>query len=391
MTSTMLYKTSSRLIWFYFILLLLYFGQANLFGEDSTIGKFFILPVIGINAYYLIKCVQSRFKLSIISWFIAFFTITLLYYLFGSLIILNVSPYQQFLIFKTITLAITCIFPIYVWINRGYRLTNILLLFALAYFLIVFLGGNIQISTKDGTVNNVGYYYLSFIPFLLLIYKKIYLKIGLCALLNILIISSAKRGAIVCLGISDILFFTYLVRARLLPKGLIPKLVGLAIIGVASIYVYQTFTSNSFVLERFEQMNEGQLSGRDIIYANLINNWIYNPSLIDQLFGGGFCKAPTVTGGEYAHNDWLQLLTDLGLFGVIIYAGLILNMFKCIFKAPTKKLKYSITIVVIIWFVKTLFSMSYLDENNFMFTLLLGYLCAQKNMTAYERKQISMA
>jgi hypothetical protein len=109
------------------------------------------------------------------------------------------------------------------------------------------------------------------------------------------------------------------------------------------------------------------LSGRDNIYKQLMGAIFDNPIL-----GLGFAADRRILGGEYAHNFFLEVITQFGvLFGGIILFILILLILKSLLTRNTEK--YS---MVIIWlslgFVHLMVSSSYLIDIKFW--ILLGII-----------------
>lgn len=378
------------LIIFYFILVFFYFSQSFIWGEANSIGRPALVLIMSVNVFYMVKSIcDQRVANNLSKTLVIFVIINFLYYIFGDYFLMNVTPNKSFQIFKTVLLSTTCFFPMYFWTYKGYKLDVSSGLLALFYFVVIYISGR---SVDEGInfVNNMGYYYLNFIPFLFLIEGKVYVKIALCLGLNVLIISCAKRGAIITAGLVDVIYFYYIYRSNQLKGGQLTKIWILILICGAGAYVWQKFQANSFVLERFSALEEGNSSGRDIIYWNLWYNWSCQYDIIQQVFGGGFCKSPQFNSGLFAHNDWLELLTDLGLIGVISYVFVIVSMLRIAFMAIKGSTKYCILTISAIWIAKTLFSMSYLDENNFILMLLLGMMAAKTKIEKYEAKKIAL-
>lgn len=366
----------TKIIYFYFILVLIYFSQAFITSGESSIGKPVLVVIMLINIYYLFKDFQFDKTPQIIKAITLFVAVNTIYYIIGDAFISNVPATKSFQIYKTILLSTTCIYPLYYWSKCGYSLNKLSLVLAGLYFLAIYYSGT-QRSYVENYVDNMGYYYLNFIPFLLLIPKHTYIKIGICLILNILIITCAKRGAILTAVIVDIVFFFYIYKSQEVSKSTLSKIWITFLLCVAAAFAWNKFTANSFVLERFEALEQGHSSGRDIIYANLWNNWSHDYDLIQQILGGGFCKSPRLNNGLFAHNDWLELLTDLGLVGVISYLIVIICMISLTIKTKDTTTKFILLCVCVIWIFKTLFSMSYLDENNFILMMLTGIMAAK--------------
>jgi len=367
----------SKLITTYYALALIYFTQSIIFNDESNIGKGILAIMMFVNVVFFAKTVRLPHKPAIVNSISVFLILNTVYYLIGVSFLNLVAPAQSFQIYKTILLALSCIYPLFYWSSKGYDLKKITLLFGILYFIAIYYYSlKIMFDKSIEEVNNIGYHYLNFIPFVLLIPRRTYLKIALCVGLNLLIVFSAKRGAIITMGFVDLVFFTYLLRSKELSTNLFVKVLLCIVLTCAGAFVLKVIQKNAFVMERFEQLETGHSSGRDKIYASLIDNWVNNYDAVQQIIGGGFCKVPTVNTlkGVYAHNDWLELITDLGLLGVIVYISVIANMFRVVYKTQNFQLKYLAGIISIIWLIKSFFSMSYLDENSFMLMMLLGII-----------------
>lgn len=130
-----------------------------------------------------------------------------------------------------------------------------------------------------------------------------------------------------------------------------------------------------------ENMLEGNVSGRDRIYANIFNGWLDSDNFINLLFGYGFAGSRLLSGsGHFAHNDWLELLSNFGLLGVTIYIVLFYSASKFIRNNKWGSDKKIIFITILgIWFVTTLFSMGYTSMGGYLNAIMLGYLIGSKN------------
>ena len=140
--------------------------------------------------------------------------------------------------------------------------------------------------------------------------------------------------------------------------------------------MYYTTIQNDFLMDRLDAMREGHVSGRDVMYANLWHHWL-DADLFHMIFGYGMSQSYNAIGGP-AHNDWLELLTDNGVLGVAIYFYFFYKLFMYISKLrDDSMIKLSMFLAILIFFTKTLFSMSYTDFGNAPITIALG-LCAGK-------------
>jgi len=125
---------------------------------------------------------------------------------------------------------------------------------------------------------------------------------------------------------------------------------------------------------------EGGSSGRDIIYANIFNGWYSSQSILNLLFGFGFAASLNLSNGKFAHNDWLELLSNFGLIGICVYLGLFIIGFKYVFYTKwTVEKRILIFTVLLIWLFTTFVSMSYTSEKGYIQSLLIAYLIGNKS------------
>ena len=220
--------------------------------------------------------------------------------------------------------------------------------------------------------NNTAYLLVSVIPFIPLFFryfKRKLIPITILVILSVLIITASKRGAIICLFCSLLLMiFFYLKESR----GNVKKIVVVFVLGIISAFlIYYLISTNDYLMTRLMRMEEGNYGARSVAYPTMWRNWIYSPN-VEYFFGGGLCHSVSVWG-NFAHNDWLEILCSNELLGVSIYAFIFISITISIYQwdADTM-LKLSAYLCLTIWFLKTIFSMGYSDTYNCMLMMLLG-------------------
>ena len=246
-----------------------------------------------------------------------------------------------------------------------------------------------ELLEKESVTNNMGYLILSVLPCMMLVIKR-YKAISIISVLAIIcfVIMSSKRGSIVCLIAMLLFSLYYYIKIN---KLKFKTAVGLFVIAVAMGYVvYYQYASNDYLQERLEKTSEGKQSGRLVAYSTLFEHWAREDNLAKSLFGNGMSQSVGVWG-NYAHNDWLELLIDNGLLGVVLYASLFICMNKYIRKSamsPTQKL--AAHLCVIFWFLKTIFSMGYMFNSGAIFLFLFGILVGnyERDKLAYRKTRV---
>ena len=122
----------------------------------------------------------------------------------------------------------------------------------------------------------------------------------------------------------------------------------------------------------------GNSSGRDTLYARLWNYYRQETTLGQFFFGNGAMSTVRLVG-NYAHNDWLELLICQGLLGAGIYALYFMTLFMQFLSFRRKdSVCYNILgMLLLIMFVSSVFSMSY-NSLSLSVTICLGYCLAHQ-------------
>lgn len=170
----------------------------------------------------------------------------------------------------------------------------------------------------DGSHIGVSYFPLFILPILLLPESRIvrYLSVVITSLV---IISSIKRGGMIALGGS---LMVYVFVKQIVSEGnkfrklLILLAVVLVMVGVL-IYIEESGTNN--IIERFENLSDDGGSGRDVLWADAFQN-IQNRDLGFRFVGNGYRSAQEVSCYKLpAHNDFLEIWYDFGGIGLTFY------------------------------------------------------------------------
>lgn len=238
----------------------------------------------------------------------------------------------------------------------------------------------------DEVTNNSGYLILSLFP-LFLIFRpgswKQYLSI--CGSM-ILIGLSMKRGAILLSFVSLFVFFSYLLMhaKRSTKVGVIVLLI-MMIIGTYIGYG-KMMSSSVYFQQRVEKTIDGNTSGRDYIFDYFINTFLHKTTESELLFGQG-ANATLEIYGQYAHNDWIEIAINQGIFGLVVYLVYWMAFFiLCVKKQMDPCVRAILVMIFIIYFFKTIFSMSYRTYSIYV-SMMLGYAIAkafQSNKTIDE-------
>jgi len=231
-------------------------------------------------------------------------------------------------------------------------------------------------TEEDLLTNNIGYLFYALFPFVYF-FKKGWFQYLVAMVIMMLSIMSIKRGAIL---VSSVCFLYFLYSKLKNSKGLqigsvLFVISAFLVVGVH--YVERLYNSSAIFQHRVEKTIAGDDSGRSRIRNNLLS--IYsNESNLRELVVGRGGNATLRYGENYAHNDWLEILFDMGIVGLVIFIVLWFYFFQLWWKSPKgSELSGLWGMMFLSQFSKTFFSMWY--SNLPIFTsLLLGY-CLYKH------------
>lgn len=366
-----------------FILFALYYAQGWLYASGSFISQSCFLVIILISLVYMVK------TLLLIDWnnsFIVAWTIFIVLNLAGFIYNPDISQGHVRNAIKNTLGCMLPLYPFYYFAMAGELKAKHLILFSVVLFPLIvwqyFFTESDFFSRSDTTgtemVNNWAYMFAGLIPFIFLIKKRL-VAILLMLMIVTFVINGAKRGAIVTASIGMIMYFYYQLRTIEKQHKFFGYASILVVILILCFFAYLTFMSNSFIMNRMTSLLEGDLSNRNFIYTSILKNWYSSDNILNFLFGYGLAGSIGLSGGHLAHNDWLELLSNFGVTGVLAYVFLFYAAFKLSLNNEwnlDKKILF-LTIVVM-WFFITLVSMFYRSVENFPYTILLGYLIGTK-------------
>ncbi len=235
-------------------------------------------------------------------------------------------------------------------------------------------GGN------QGTMN-LSYAFVVFMPYVFYVKNKI-LSIALVIFALFMVLNGAKRGAILIFLLSAV-YYIYFEYIRQVKKFKYTYLVIAAIALVVSCYLMKDiYISNEYLQSRIEDTIEGNTNGREYIYRMIWGKWSTEQNILKLIFGYGFCSSMDIAGNR-AHNDWLELLATAGLLGIIFYLVYMTKLIRSRNEIQDPLDRRVMTLIVLILFMKSLFSMSYCSVENMAIFLLLGFV------TGRNRKRLS--
>ncbi|WP_218567091.1 hypothetical protein [Bacteroides pyogenes] len=183
-----------------------------------------------------------------------------------------------------------------------------------------------------------------FLPYVLLL-ERGYYKAILLGVMALLFLFSFKRTIIISFVLSLAFFFEVQKRK-----------IFLIIIGVLVFILYIIdIEFVNLLLGRFLALEQDGGSGRDQLYESILTLVFYKSSNIELLFGHGL-KSTLSLFNMYAHNDFLQLLVDFGIIGLLLYLLAILKLLirtfrvRCSYKCYSNAYKATVVLLFVLVF-----------------------------------------
>lgn len=284
-----------------------------------------------------------------------------------------VMTIPTFYYLKSYSMSLLPIMSCYYFISSGKLSNKIINIWIVVFLTVAILEYHHQYVSRisaaailtDEVTNNAGYTILSLIPCMLLIKKNYlqYLAIVICVLL---VLFSMKRGAVL---IMIIVLFLYVIQKFKEQPGY-KKFVFLSIIFLIGcgvfLYLEDTLFQSDYFMGRVNQTLkgfEGGSSGRDEIAQNLIDNYMNNANVFQQLFGIG-ADGTLKIGSNYAHSDWVETLTNQGILGICVNTFYWFCLLRMIFiKTTPQPYRNILQLVFTITFFSSIFSMSITDNS----------------------------
>lgn len=378
----------------YFILLVLYELKTFFFliSPVITVGLTFI--VILANIYYIFL-VNFSYKTPPLFKGLNIFLLLLVIY--GLILIISgkqLSIQEMGVPVNTTAFlikSITSLGPIYAFYDIGMRgglkQSRIVKWFYILIFIaiVLFVQNRAELiaggKNASEVTNNMSYMFVALIPFLFLLEGKRVLQYLLLAFFVAMIVTSVKRGAMIVTAAALLIFFILSIKESKKKNRFWLYLLTIVFLVAGAYLTMRYFNTNDFLQYRYQRTVEGDSSFRDVIYADLWFHFINDADMMRQIFGYGAWATLDISV-NFAHQDWLELLTDMGLLGVASY----LYFWVC-FGVTIKRCRkqglfvsFSILLIVfVIYFSRSLFSMSFES-----FGLLPG-ICIGYSLSSYSR------
>ena len=382
----------------YLIVILLCMLNGTLYKGGSFIAQALQYILILMSLYYAVYA-NVKYKLPV--YFNALNVLLVMFTVYGMLLLISgehLIVRQNFMetsntdFLKSIYKSLLPVYPFFVFTRQGLLKEKTIKIWFFIFFVLAirwFYNAQAHMlaaalerrSSAEEFTNNFGYTFLALLPALVLFYKKPVIQYLGLAVCGYFIVIGMKRGAILC-GVICLLWFI-VVNLKKVPKKRkwIVVLVSVAVV-LAGIYLFNyMMETSSYFRYRLAQTEAGESSGRNDLYSIFYNHFIHEDNPLRFLFGNG-ANATLKIGDNFAHNDWLEIAINQGVLGLVIY--LVYWICYLITWRKTKQHPQAfmaIGMIFIIYFLSTLFSMSYNSVSRCA-AMVLGYYLAVASDTS---------
>lgn len=360
----------------------------------SAFSQMIVLITMLMGLYYTVKTMQMKGKplyfkgLNLLFFTLVVYGVILLFsdhqYIVKAKLFDNEVSKSSYL--KSLFLSFPNIYTFYYFSRKNLLSESSLRKWVIAFVgIAIFIFSDYKISTiktmlqngndVEEVTNNMGYLFVALIPGVVLFKDNVKLQYSLLIVCMTFIMMGMKRGSIIVgvLSLIYYLYFNFKYNNRV-SKG---KVVFFSILLIVAAYFIteHMMESSDYFMSRIAQTKEGNSSGRNEIYEHFWNHFKNEMDTFKFLFGNG-ANATLDIGVNYAHNDWLEIAINQGVFGLVVYAIYWLCFWRTI-KSITynKTAKLVLSLTFISFFIKTLFSMSY-TEYSIVSCTVFGYYLA---------------
>ena len=386
----------------YLIVILLCALNGTLYAPGGFIAQGLQYVLILMSLYYVF---YANFKYKLPVYFKALNVLLILFTIYGMLLVISGEKLMVRITFfeiakteylKSIYKSLLPVYPFYVFTKQGLLKESTIKFWFFVFIVLAirsfFISQTRQLeealeqgSLAEEFTNNVGYTFVALLPALVLFYKKPVIQYLGLAVCGCFIVICMKRGAILC-GVICLLWFM-VVNLRKVPRKRkwIVILATVAVV-IAGVYLFNyMMETSSYFRYRLAETEAGESSGRNDLYSIFYNHFIHEDNPWKFLFGNG-ASATLKISYNFAHNDWLEIAINQGVVGLVIY----LIYWVCYFITWRKTKQQpqafmAIGMIFIIYFLSTLFSMSY-DSVSRCAAMVLGYYLANMDQ---EQEKIS--
>ena len=194
----------------------------------------------------------------------------------------------------------------------------------------------------------------------------------------ITLLTTGKRGLFLANVFSMMIIFIIVnfMNKKILKRFFLALIAVLVILKIVS-YI----PAAQIVFERFKELDStgNFLNGREVFYEKMFENIKSNP-----IIGSGVSTTQKITGGSDGHNIYLQILSELGIVGLLIYFVLFIHCLNITIKNLKKKNNLENTLIALYY---QIFFLVYGISGNplYNFSILLIYMIMVNLVINYKK------
>lgn len=377
---------SSAILHIYTLLWSIYFLQGTVFSHYGGGIAQMILVVLLLFSIYCFFYVNINYNinsyLKALNYLVVMFTVYgVIRIINGDIVVFsNLREAIPFYYLKNVYISLLPIYVYYLLAKIGVLNKNYLQIYLLFFLFLVSLSyiDNYMNASKSAEseeiTNNMGIRFMTLIPMLFFLEKRRLLQYAALVYILTFVVMGMKRGAILLAVVLTIYFLYHSLKEASQKEKLYLLLLSIVAIILIGMVVADLMESSTYFNRRVQQTIEGDASGRDSIYATLWYAFLENDSLFHCLLGFGAHSTISIAG-TYAHNDWLELLINNGLLGILLYAWYWRKFASLKNKIEEETAQCAVVAYCITFFMLSLYSMSY-DAMDIFSTMGLGYCVA---------------
>lgn len=352
----------------------------------DSLSNIFLGINLALSAYYCVYCL-TRYKLPRIYHVIV--VLILIFVVYGSISVISgeeiyikalgtrikngsfmIGPLRSFLPF----------FAFYVFYRRGLLTRNTLLvwgLISLFQFIFVYTHSNEQYKVGEFVNNNV-YHFTVLLPLLFLVRRPKIIQVVLLLFLLMMVFLGMKRGAYIVAALFAVYYVYINLEHASIGRKTFILIISAVIIGFGVNYISNFFESSTILQRRLESTLEGSSSSRDVLYRQAWGVWS-NSGFSRLLFGYG-ASASLKMLDNYVHNDWLEILIDMGLLGIVIYLVFWIRFISTWIRSKHNYLIYAVLGgYVVVLLPRTVFGMMFSNLQTIAVMGIVFCLCELQN------------
>lgn len=373
---------------FFLLIWVLYYLQGIAYPEGGVTSFALLVVNLLISASCTFKVMQWRNKPI---YFKGLNILILLFTIYGFILVfmspstiyypLSGMSMKSYSYIKSIYLSLLPIYPFYYYIKKGFLTAERLRIWGVIFLASVTLSyirmqrdALKALLDADEITNNSCYLFLSCLPLLVLYRKKPLIQFACLAFVIAFIVMGMKRGAIAIGLVCAVYFMLQSIRNSKGKTRILFMLLSIGICICAVFFFTHEMTTSDYMMKRIDDTLAGNTSGRDNLYSFFWKYFTEQADFKHYLIGRG-ANGTLEIYYNYAHNDWLEIAVNQGILGVVVYAFYWLCFYKTWKHATNIDAKTILALTALIFFAKTMFSMSY-NDMSYVSTSVLGYALA---------------